>query len=449
LPDGGDRTDGQLLESFLARREETAFEALVQRHGPMVLGVCRRVLRNAHDAEDAFQATFLVLFRQAAALTRRATVGNWLYGVAYHTALKARAAAMKRRAKERDVAALPKPEGPAEDLWQNLQPLLDRELQRLPDKYREPIVLCNLEGKTQKVAAQQLGWPEGTVAGRLARARALLAKRLRRYGLMVSAGTLGGALFQASASAGVPARLLASTVQVVMLQVAGQAVTAGLVTAEVAALSKAVLNGMFWAKVKATTAVLLGLGVLGGSVVWLAYQLQAATPEGAWKEAGVPALAPGAQGPRGVAGPKQDAARREAQPLGTGFAVVSGRLGGETDSVPVRMPARKPLPGTVLAGYKGHNQALQEIEPPPLVSFPSPWALSQAPADQGTGAPTLCGCVAQGTGVPTPGASPELPRDFLSGISDPIDSLVGGRNPVPTSGFFLASGFLRICPEAT
>src|SRR5262249_44075451 len=141
LQDGGGMTDGQLLECFLARREEAAFEALVRRHGPMVLGVCRRVLRNAHDAEDAFQATFLVLVRKAASLLPREAVGNWLYGVAYHTALKARAAALRRRAKEAQVRAMSPREARPEDAGQEWRPLLDHELSRLPDKYREPVVL--------------------------------------------------------------------------------------------------------------------------------------------------------------------------------------------------------------------------------------------------------------------------------------------------------------------
>src|SRR5579859_2838095 len=130
--DGGDETDGQLLASFLTHGEQAAFEALVQRHGRMVLGVCKRVLNHAHDAEDAFQATFLVLVRKAASLVARPTIGDWLYGVAYNTALKARAAALKRRAKERKVMA---PDRSLDDIWQELQPLLDRELHRLPEKY--------------------------------------------------------------------------------------------------------------------------------------------------------------------------------------------------------------------------------------------------------------------------------------------------------------------------
>src|SRR5260370_1081955 len=184
---GTDRSDGQLMEWYLAQRDEVAFEALVRRHGPMVLGVCRRVLGNAHDAEDAFQATFLVLVRKAPSVRPRERVGNWLYGVAYRTALEARTSAARRRFKERKMS---RPEAAAQDVWQDVRPGLDQELNGLPENYRIAVVLCDLEGKTRKEAALQLGWPEGTVAGRLARARALLARRLVRQGIVLPAAAL-------------------------------------------------------------------------------------------------------------------------------------------------------------------------------------------------------------------------------------------------------------------
>src|SRR5262245_4853979 len=209
--DGAGLSDGQLLECFLARRDDAAFEALVRRHGAMVLGVCRRVLGDAHEAEDAFQATFLVLVRKAASVVPRGRVGNWLYGVAYRTALEARTAAARRRAREsqavrRIETADPVPAG---DFWA----LLDEELCRLPDRYRAVVVLCDLEGRTRKEAAHQLGWSEGTLSGRLARARALLAQRLTRRG--VTPGVLlAAALTPGGASAAVPATLFATTVQI-------------------------------------------------------------------------------------------------------------------------------------------------------------------------------------------------------------------------------------------
>src|SRR6516165_2557004 len=160
--DGAELTDGEFLDQFLTRHDEAAFEALVRRHGPMVLGVCRRILGDAHDAEDAFQATFLVLVRRAASVVPREQVGNWLYGVAYRTALEAKRVAARRRAREKQVNDMPHPTVGPEECWRDLQPLLDRELNRLPDKYRVPVVLCDLEGRTRKEAARQLDLPEGT-----------------------------------------------------------------------------------------------------------------------------------------------------------------------------------------------------------------------------------------------------------------------------------------------
>src|SRR5258707_14621947 len=133
LRDGARMTDGQLLEDYISRRDKAALAALVHRHGPMVWGVCRRVLRNHHDAEDAFQATFLVLVRKAASIATRELLANWLYGVAHQTALKARAAAAKRRTRERQVMEMPEPEVTQQEVWHDLQPLLDEELSRLPD----------------------------------------------------------------------------------------------------------------------------------------------------------------------------------------------------------------------------------------------------------------------------------------------------------------------------
>ncbi|HEY1379396.1 MAG TPA: sigma-70 family RNA polymerase sigma factor, partial [Gemmataceae bacterium] len=156
-------TDDQLLARFVERRDAGAFHAIVGRHGPMVWGVCLRLLRDRSDAEDAFQATFLVLVRKADAVSPRGAVGNWLYGVACRAALKARTDRAARREKERRAAAMRPQESPESDSDEFRQ-LLDTELSRLPDKYRAPVVLCDLEGKTRAEAAHELGWPEGTVA---------------------------------------------------------------------------------------------------------------------------------------------------------------------------------------------------------------------------------------------------------------------------------------------
>jgi RNA polymerase sigma factor (sigma-70 family) len=174
-----DLTDGQLLECFVRGRESAALEALVRRHGPMVWSVCRRILQNHHDAEDAFQAAFLVLVRKAALIRSPAKVGNWLYGVARQTALKARATRAKRKTREAQVTHLPEPAVAEPESWRDLQALLNQGLNRLPEKYRAVLVLCDLEGKSRKEAARNLRLALGTVSSRLARARMMLAEAAR------------------------------------------------------------------------------------------------------------------------------------------------------------------------------------------------------------------------------------------------------------------------------
>ncbi len=248
-----DATDGQLLERFLANRDEQAFEALVRRHGPMVLGVCGRVLGNEADAEDAFQATFLVLARRAASVRNRGALGSFLYGVARHTAVHAKRAAARRRARE--ARAMPRAESPNDDLRE----VLDQELERLPDKYRAPLVLCDLEGRTRKEAARQLGLPPGTVASRLARGRSLLARRLSRHGPGFSAGAL--ALLLSEVASAVPAPLVSAATKAAALVAAGQV---SAVAAPVAALLKETTKAMFVMKLKVVVlaAVLFGAGGL-------------------------------------------------------------------------------------------------------------------------------------------------------------------------------------------
>ena len=214
--------DGELLGRFVERRDETALAVLVKRHGPMVWGVCRRLLGH-HDAEDAFQATFIVLVRKAASVKPREMVGNWLYGVARQAALQARTTA-RRRAREIQVTQMPDAEAP-QDRWADVRPILDEELSRLPDHYRAVIVLCDLEGRSRKEVARQFGCPEGTVASRLARARAMLAKRLAARGVALSGGA--AVLSQNMASAAVPASVVSSTIKAASLCAAGQAAITG------------------------------------------------------------------------------------------------------------------------------------------------------------------------------------------------------------------------------
>ena len=256
----GGLSDGQLLALFVKHRDGDAFAALLNRHGPMVMGVCRRVLLNQHDAEDAFQATFLIFARKAGSVKAQDSVGGWLYRVAYRTALEARARNARRRGKEQQVNELPHPESQADEGQRELLALLDKELDRLPDKYRLPVVLCELEGRSRKEVARTLGLAEGTLSWRLAEAKKLLAKRLSRYGAALSSGALVAAMLEGTASAGISPTLRASTVKV--------ALTAEAVPAKVLALMEGVLKAMLLTKLKITVCaaalmLLAGIGATG------------------------------------------------------------------------------------------------------------------------------------------------------------------------------------------
>jgi RNA polymerase sigma factor (sigma-70 family) len=297
-----DLTDGELLERFRKGREEAAFAILVQRHGPRVLGVCRHVLGNAHDAEDAFQATFLVLARNAGAIRRGASVANWLHGVARRVAHKARARAERRRAHERRAPPMSNPD-PGDPLtWQELCSAIDEETARLPEAYRAALVLCSMEGKTQEEAARQLGCPKSTLGSRLERARHLLREALARRGLELSSGALAAVLAERSASAAVPALLLLATVRA-----AGRALAAGGVTANVLALAEGAAPAAAGARWKIMAAVLLAGALLTGAALGAAALAE-----------GEPGLAPEAGGSGAVAAnapnPAPQQAPQAAQP---------------------------------------------------------------------------------------------------------------------------------------
>lgn len=266
----GDLSDEQLLDRFVARRDETAQEAfavLVERHGAMVLGVCRRVLGDVHEAEDAFQATFLILARKAASVVRRERVASWLYGVAVRTAREARGRASRRRAREERVSVPVRVDPPDDESCHDLRALLDEELARLPDRYRGAVVLCELEGLSREEAARRLGIPEGTLSSRLARAKAQLRDRLARRGIVPSTGVLSAVFLRASQAATLPLSLLESTVEAAT-RVAGNGSAAAFVSASVASLTEGVLKTMLLAKLKG---IVLGVGtltaIISGAVV--------------------------------------------------------------------------------------------------------------------------------------------------------------------------------------
>lgn len=366
-PGGAGLTDGQLLTDYVCRRDEAALAALVRRHGPMVWGVCRRVLSNYHDAEDAFQATFLVLVRRAASIASRELLANWLYGVAHQTASKARATAARRTVRERQVTGMPEPAAAEQDLWDDLRPLLDQELSRLPDGYRAVIVLCDLEGNTRSEAARVLGLPEGTVGSRLARARVMLAKRLTRRGVVVSGGALATVLSQNVASAGVPTTVVSSTIKVATLVAAGEAAT-GAVSVEVAALTEGVMNVMLVSKLKVVTALVV-VAVLSGAA-GLIYRTQAAEPpraKGATDKA--------AEDKRPAAAKKDEKPRPDKERLQGTWKVVSIVDDGEKDeelgdwtvkgmTVKARTPRKN---GAVTTGY--YRLRLDETTNPKLIDL--------------------------------------------------------------------------------
>jgi RNA polymerase sigma factor (sigma-70 family) len=271
LREDTDCSDGELLGAFVVHRDQAAFEGLLRRHGPMVLGVCHRLLGKSHDAEDAFQATFLVLACKAATVVPREAVGNWLYGVAYRTALNARRANAQRGAKEKQVKHMPHPAvTPEEVTWQELQAILDRELNRLGDKYRLPVILCDLEGRTRKEVARQLRIPEGTLSNRLTTARQTLAKRLARVGITLPGTMITAILTPEAMSAVVPASLLGSTLKAATSVATGQAITTTIASAKVVALTKGVLKAMLLSKLK--TSLVLALAALCliavGTLAW-------------------------------------------------------------------------------------------------------------------------------------------------------------------------------------
>lgn len=260
--------DDQLLVRFFQHQEDAAFSTLVERYGPMVYNVCRRILGDAHDAEDAFQATFLVLVRKGAGLRDPGRLANWLYGVAYRSARKVKVQAALRAKSERR-AGIPSGSSEVRDMtYEELHAILDEEISQLPEKYALPLVLCYLEGKTNAQAAAVLGWPEGSMSRRLSRARELLRSRLARRGLTLSAALLAASLAR-PAVASVPGELLASTVRAGSLVARGSAV-AEVVSSSAAHVVEEVLLGMsVLSRVSIPAAVALGVLLTAGAVgVW-------------------------------------------------------------------------------------------------------------------------------------------------------------------------------------
>jgi RNA polymerase sigma factor (sigma-70 family) len=276
-------TDASLLERFVAGRDEAAFELLLWRHGPMVLSVCRRMLRCDHDAEDAFQAAFLLLARKAGAIRRREAVAGWLYQTACRIALRARETARKRPVAIPPGAEPTAPDSEADAIWRDLRPVLDEEVGRLPEKYRLPIILCYLQGRTYAEASQELKCPRGTVAIRLQRARELLRGRLTRRGLALTAATMAVLAAERTVSAALPAVLVHTTLKAALVFAAGKAV-AGTVSAQALTWTQGVLRTMFLSKIKILAAAVLLMGATGTGA-GLLMSLKAEAPPAAKTEA--------------------------------------------------------------------------------------------------------------------------------------------------------------------
>jgi RNA polymerase sigma factor (sigma-70 family) len=271
-------TDDELLARFQARRHEPAFAELMRRHGPMVLGACRRILHDPNDADDAFQATFLVLVKRAGSLGVIHSVGDWLHGVAVRTALRSRSEVAKRRQREREAAAMPASEASDEILWSDLRPVLDEEIQRLPARYRAAFVLCHLEGKTNEEAARSLGCPKGTVLSRLARARERLRARLTKRGVTLSTTVLAAVVTERAATATVPPTLAQTTLRAA-LSLAATGTAAGIASTQVLTLMEGVVHAMFVSKVKMVVGVLLALVLATGAGVFGYHALAAQPPQ--------------------------------------------------------------------------------------------------------------------------------------------------------------------------
>jgi RNA polymerase sigma factor (sigma-70 family) len=261
-PNSSGPTDGALLRSFVSDRDPAAFKALVRRHGPMVLRVCRRALGNAHDAEDALQATFLVLAQKAASIRKRESLASWLHGVAYRMASHAKRAA-RRHHYESQASPTPPSDPALSAASQELQALFDEEIVVLPEALRAPFVLCCLENQSYAEAAQQLGLQEGTVRNRLGRARKRLQERLRRRGVALTAVLAAVAVGAEGASAAVPRSLVGPTVAAAARVMAGQVLTGGVVSGRVHTLVKGVNQTMSLNRCKTAILLLLGTAIVG------------------------------------------------------------------------------------------------------------------------------------------------------------------------------------------
>jgi RNA polymerase sigma factor (sigma-70 family) len=262
-------TDAQLLERFANRRDEEAFAALVARHGAMVFNVCQRTLHNDADAEDACQATFLILARKCRSIRKKASVGSWLHGVALRAASTLRKQMVRRRERDKGATPLSETNPVAEITWREVRTILDEEIERLPEKFKGPVLLCFLEGKAHNEGAQELGWSLTTFRGRLERARELLRQALSRRGITLSGALLATLLAEKTALAISPYLMIA----VVKAALAREAAAQGVLSTQVSTLAQEVIQTMFWSKLKVGVAATLLALVTFGTIGFAAHGL--------------------------------------------------------------------------------------------------------------------------------------------------------------------------------
>jgi len=302
-------SDRQLLDRFIAGRDETAFEAIVRRHGPMVLGVCRRAIADQDDVDDAFQATFLILVRRAGSIRDRDVLGTWLYGVARRVAVRASASARRRRGRERVMAENieVKDHRVAGAEHNEIRSLIDAELERLPTRFRDPVILCDVQGQTHEQAAAQIGCPVGTVKSRLARGRERLKARLVRGGLTPSLAVLAS-FFAAERASAVPPPLIELTISAAAKLAAGSALVAAALTPEAAALTKGVILAMVFKKLGIVAAAVSVAFLVTGVTAFLLAPMKAAQQQkrAVASNRDAPASSPGLPKDRGDATDAQD-----------------------------------------------------------------------------------------------------------------------------------------------
>src|SRR5262245_42292158 len=270
-----DLPDAELLARFVARQDEVAFTALVERHGQMVFHVCLRVLRHMQNAEDACQATFLVLLRRARSIRQRSSVGSWLHGTAYHVASKLRAELKRRRATPLVLEDLAQADDNREAHWRELPGVLDEELKSLPELYRAPLEVCYLEGMTRDEAGQRLGWNVDILRGRLERGRARLRNGLRRRGIGLSLALLAQVALNPSTSAECSALRVVNTVRAAMACLGGQEPAAGSITPQAASLTRGVLQTMLRTRMKMLGAFIVGVLLASTGAGLVTYRLLA------------------------------------------------------------------------------------------------------------------------------------------------------------------------------